>query len=213
MSEASVMIPNGSLRLEALFDQGNGVDAAVICHPHPLYGGSMDNNVVSALQKTLHDWGWGTLRFNFRGVGGSTGHHQGAQADAEDLLAVCQYLQQQGKKNLHLAGYSYGAWIGLKAMKLGLQPSTAILVSPPLDFLDFKGLAPPACPCLITVGNQDDFCAVASLKKWIVGAPEGRMPTLVEVLPHCDHFYEGREKLLGEKVTRFLGEDHWSNTA
>ncbi len=212
MSEKPLMIPSGNLLLEALYDEGNGIDIAVVCHPHPLYGGSMDNNVVTALRKAFHDRGWGSLRFNFRGVGGSTGHHRGAQSDAEDLLAVYQYIQQHGKNNLHLAGYSYGAWIGLKAMALGIQPNTAILVSPPLDFLDFRGLAPPSCPCLIMVGNQDDFCAVASLKKWIVGAPEGRMPTLVEVLPHCDHFYEGREKLLREKVTRFLEGDHWSKT-
>lgn len=207
MSEASVMIPNGSLRLETLCDEGNGVDAAVICHPHPLYGGSMDNNVVAALQKTLHDWGWGTLRFNFRGVGGSTGHHRGAQADAEDLLAVCQYAHQQGKKNLHLAGYSYGAWIGLRAMKLGLQPNTAILVSPPLDFLDFRGLAPPACPCLITVGDQDDFCTVASLRNWVASMPEGEGTAQVEILPQGDHFYCDQERLLSEKVTRFLHGD------
>jgi uncharacterized protein len=204
MSEASVTIASGNLLLEALVDLGNGVDTVVICHPHPLYGGSMDNNVVAALQKTVHDCGWGTLRFNFRGVGGSTGHHQGAQLDAEDLLAVCQYVQQQGKKTLHLAGYSYGAWIALRTMKSGLQPDTAILVSPPLDFLDFRGLQPPSCPCLITVGDEDDFCAVESLKKWVAGAPESQRPAFTEVLPHCDHFYWGREDLLAAKLAVFL---------
>jgi len=204
MSEAPVMIPNGNLLLEALFDQGDGVDVAVISHPHPLYGGSMDNNVVSVLQKALHDWGWGTLRFNFRGVGGSTGHHRGAQQDAEDLLTVFQYVTQQGTKTVHLAGYSYGAWIGLRTMKSGLQPDTAILVSPPLDFLDFKGLPPPSCPCLITVGNEDDFCTVESLKNWMVSMPEReRMPHL-EVLPHCDHFYGSDERLLAAKLEIFL---------
>ena len=165
MSEAPVTIPCGNLLLEALCDRGNSPAAAVICHPHPLYGGSMDNNVVAALQKTLRNGGWGTLRFNFRGVGGSTGQHRGAQADTDDLLCVFAYLQQQGSTAVHLAGYSYGAWIGLRAIKVGLEPDTAILVSPPLDFLDFRGLHPPSCPCLITLGDQDDFCTVASVKK------------------------------------------------
>jgi uncharacterized protein len=204
MSEAPVMISIGNFLVEALVDQGNGLDVAVICHPHPLYGGRMDNNVVSTLQKSLRDWGWGTLRFNFRGVGGSSGHHRGAQQDAEDLLTVCQYVQEQGKRSLHLAGYSYGAWIGLRTIKLGLDPDTAILVSPPLDFLDFRGLAPPLCPCLITVGDQDDFCAVGSLKKWIAGILDSQQPTLVEILPHCDHFYWGQEGLLGARVGAFL---------
>jgi uncharacterized protein len=204
MSEAPVMIPHGNLLLEALFDQGNGFEVAVILHPHPLYGGSMDNNVVSVLQKTLRDWGWGTLRFNFRGVGGSTGHHQGAQLDVEDLLAVCQYVQQQGKKTLHFAGYSYGAWIGLRAMKSGLQPNTAILVSPPLDFLDFRGLQPPSCRCLITVGDEDDFCTVESLKNWVVSTLERERTPHLESLLHCDHFYGGHERLLGAKLQVFL---------
>jgi alpha/beta superfamily hydrolase len=204
MSEEPVMIPCGMLLLEALFCPGSRADAAVICHPHPLYGGSMDNNVVSTLQKTLQNWGWGTLRFNFRGVGGSTGHHKGAQGDAEDLLTVFRYVRQQGKTNLHLAGYSYGAWIGLKAMKQGLQPNSATLVSPPLDFLDFSALQPPSCPCLITLGDQDDFCTVASLKKWVAPQSGVEDGALIEILPHCDHFYWGQERLLSEKITGFL---------
>jgi alpha/beta superfamily hydrolase len=204
MSEAPVMIPCGNLILEALFDPGSGTDVAVICHPHPLYGGSMDNNVVSALRKTLCNWGWGTLRFNLRGVGGSTGQHRGAQGDVEDLLTVFEYLRQQGKINVHLAGYSYGAWIGLRAMKQGLKANTAILVSPPVDFLDFKSLQPPSCPCFITVGDQDDFCAVDSLMKWVSSQSADEQRALVEIMPGCDHFYWDREKLLSEKVTGFL---------
>jgi uncharacterized protein len=204
MSEAPKTISMGSLSLEALFSAGKGTDVAVICHPHPLYGGSMDNNVVSTVRKTLHEWGWGTLRFNFRGVGGSSGQHRGAQQDAEDLMAVCRHIEEQGAKHLHFAGYSYGAWIGLRAMKMGLQADTAILVSPPLDFLDFGGLAPPPCSCLITAGDQDDFCAVASLKKWVADAPETLWPAATEILPHCDHFYWGREDLLATVLGAFL---------
>jgi uncharacterized protein len=205
MSEAAMTIPCGNLFLEVLFDQSNGIDTAIICHPHPLYGGSMDNNVVSALQKTLRNWGWSTLRFNFRGVGGSTGQHRGSQGDTEDLLTVFQYVQQQGMKNIHLAGYSYGAWIGLKAMKQGLRPNTAILASPPLDFLDFRNLQPPSCPCLITAGDQDDFCAVDSIMKWVSPQSGSERRALIEILPRCDHFYWGCEKLLSEKVIGFLG--------
>jgi uncharacterized protein len=207
MSEKPVMIPSGNLLLEGLHYEGNGVDIAVVCHPHPLYGGSMDNNVVAAIQKALREGGWGTLRFNFRGVGGSTGQHRGAQADADDLLAVIQYVQQQGKKKIHLAGYSYGAWIGLRAMKQGFQPNTAILVSPPLDFLDFRNLQPPSCSCLITVGDEDDFCAVESLTNWVTNVAEGERAAHVEILPHCDHFYWGHEALLARKVATFLGRN------
>lgn len=204
MPEAPLTIPCDNLRLEARLDQGGGDAVAVICHPHPLYGGSMDNNVVEALQKSLRKEGLGTLRFNFRGVGGSTGQHRGAQADVEDLLAVFQYLRQQGSRLIPFAGYSYGAWIGLRAMKEGLEPPLSILASPPLDFLDFRGLAPPSHPCLITLGEQDDFCAVASLENWIAPAREAGTGARLELLPGCDHFHWGFEKHLAEKVIGFL---------
>jgi uncharacterized protein len=204
MSEASVMIAIGNVLLEALVDHGNGVDTVVTAHPHPLYGGSMDNNVVAAIRKAVHDCEWGTLRFNFRGVGGSSGHHQGPSRDGEDLLAVCEYARKNGGRKIHFAGYSYGAWVGLKAMNVGFRPETAILVSPPLDFLDFKDLAPPQCPCLITVGDQDDFCAVASLKNWVADALESQWPPLVQILPQCDHFYRDRERPLAITVESFL---------
>jgi uncharacterized protein len=204
MPEASLTIPCGTLFLEARLERGSGPSVAVICHPHPLYGGSMDNNVVVALQKALRDGGLGTLRFNFRGVGGSTGQHRGAQADTEDLLAVFAYVRQQGSTVVHLAGYSYGAWIGLRAMQDGLNPDTAILASPPLDFLDFRGLPPPSCPCLIALGDQDDFCAVASVNDWVSPRSRAEDGAIVQILSGCDHFYWGFERLLAEKVMEFL---------
>lgn len=204
MAETSLTIPCENLLLEALFDPGGSPATAVVCHPHPLYGGSMDNNVVAVLQQTLRNWGWGTLRFNFRGVGGSTGQHKGAQGDVDDLLAVVKHLEQQGRHELHLAGYSYGAWIGLRAMKEGLDPVTRILASPPLDFLDFRALQPPLGPCLITLGDQDEFCTVASIMRWVSRQHERDNGPRMEILRGCDHFYWGHERLLAEKVTAFL---------
>jgi alpha/beta superfamily hydrolase len=119
-------------------------------------------------------------------------------------VAVWRHLEERGAKHLHFAGYSYGAWIGLRAMKMGLQVDTAILVSPPLDFLDFKGLAPPPGSCLITAGDQDDFCAVDSLKHWVADTAETPWPARIEILPHCDHFYWGLEDMLAIKIAAFL---------
>ncbi len=164
----------------------------------------MDNNVVTALQKVLSGSGWGTLRFNFRGVGGSGGQHRGSEGDVDDLMGVIRYLLEQEIKKVHFAGYSYGAWIGLKALKRGLALETMLLVSPPVDFLSFKDLQVPPIPCLITVGDRDEFCSLASLENWLSSQGMENSKLRVETIPHCDHFYWGREEALTRVVSDFL---------
>jgi uncharacterized protein len=208
VSEREVTIASGNHLLEAGYDQSEGGATAVICHPHPLYGGDMDNNVVLALKETLRIYGWGTLRFNFRGVAGSTGQHGGGQGDVEDLLAAAAFLRQQTQAPVHVAGYSYGAWIALKATRLGLQPATLILVSPPVDFLDFRDISLPDAACLITLGDRDDFCSIPSLTTWINAQRASESSRAVEIIPRCDHFYGGREADLSVAVVNFLQRQH-----
>ncbi|GLI34029.1 alpha/beta hydrolase [Desulforhabdus amnigena] len=212
MSEKFVKISAGNILLEAFYDRGRGEDAAVLHHPLPLYGGSMDNNVVLALQKVLSGWGWSTLRFNFRSVGRSGGNFNEKEGDVEDALAAAAYLRGQGHEAVHLAGYSYGAWIVLKAIQKGLDASSLVLVSPPLDFLDFKGLELPSKPCLITLGENDDFCSVASLEKWLKDQPGAANFVSRSILPQCDHFYWGVESRLSLEVKDFL-QAHFHSSA
>lgn len=204
MAEVSVAIPVGKIMLEALFHSGNLSDAAIICHPHPLYGGSMDNNVVSVLQAVLEEWGWGTLRFNFRGVGGSGGRHEEGLGEVDDVLGVAAYLAARGVKTIHLAAYSYGVWIGLGAIRKGLRAASALLISPPLDFLDFSGLRLPDVPCLITAGDRDSFCATGSLKSWLALQTVESDRLNVHILVGCDHFYWNHDELLSARVREFL---------
>lgn len=204
MPETLVTIPEGEMTLEGLHQPGKGLEAAVICHPHPLYGGDMGNNVVSILQEVLEEWGWGTLRFNFRGVGGSGGRHDGGRGEVDDLLAAVDYLERQGVTAVHLAAYSFGVWIGLKALPQGLQPASAILVSPPLDFLDFAGLRLPAAPCLVAAGDRDGFCAAGSLERWLAAQAPGKERVDVQILRGCDHFYWNQGDLLAVRIREFL---------
>ncbi|MCE5244792.1 MAG: alpha/beta hydrolase [Syntrophobacteraceae bacterium] len=204
MSEAYVSVQAGDVSLEALHEPGKSGAGAVLCHPHPLYGGDMGNNVVSALQAALSGLGWGTLRFNFRGVGRSGGTYGEGVAEAADVAAAAAYLAGRGTQAVHLAGYSFGAWVVLKAIREGFRPESTTLVSPPLDLLDFSGLIPPPAPCLIVVGDRDDFCAADSLKKWLASRPDSAEAPVVEILARCDHFYRGKENLLREKVSGFV---------
>lgn len=205
MPEIDVTIPSGNIRLEGRVDEAPGGDWVVLCHPHPQYGGNMDNNVVWSLKKVLRGWGWQTLRYNSRGVGESSGVYGGGEGETEDLLAVVQFaLEQGGGLRIHLAGYSYGAWIGLKAIARGFETDSIILVSPPMDFIGFDGLSIPEVPCLITLGTKDSFCSTKSLDDWVKGLNPPTSLTTVDLIPGCDHFYWGWESTLASKIEAFL---------
>lgn len=214
MAEQSLMIPvDEQVKVEARLIRGTLPKSAVICHPHPLYGGNMDNNVVLAAQAIFQRLGWNVVRFNFRGVGHSSGQHANGMGERADLEAVCRFLRSQpGEPDgppdkagiLCLVGYSFGAWVAMGAVNDGLTTDSLILVSPPLDFMRFDGLPLPPIPCLITLGECDDFCRVASLRHWLECAPQTGIQRQVSTFSGVDHFYSGREGLLQEEIKGFL---------
>lgn len=197
-----ISVEGGGLTLEGLLQQGRIGRNAVLCHPHPLLGGNMQNNVVGAAGRAFAGEGWGTLRFNFRGVGGSGGQPAQNLKDAEDLAVVSEYLKDRQPGQIDFAGYSYGAWAVMQAVRLGLTPDSLVLVSPPLDFISFEGLELPQIPALVIAGNQDEFCSLGSLRKWLSARPDA--PVSLEIIPYADHFYWGLEELLAKKITEFL---------
>ncbi len=204
MSRSAVTIPCGAVQLEAEIQRGMGTEVAVICHPHPLYGGNMDNNVVTALAEVCASLGWTTLRFNFRGVGASTGAYGDGDGETQDLMAVVGYARQEVGNRVHLIGYSFGAWVVLNGIRKGLEAATVTLASPPVDFMDFSGLTPPARPTLIVVGDSDPFCAVPSLNSWLIRSSDSPVQPQVVIVPGCDHFYWGFESRLAREVAAFV---------
>ena len=204
MSTNRVMIPCRNLLLEAVITETGGSDVAVVCHPHPLYGGDMDNNVVVALDACLVKAGWSTVRFNFRGVGSSTGTYGEGAAEADDLAAAISYVEKRGARRVHLVGYSFGAWVVLAGLKRGLPAASTILASPPLDFMDFQPLELSGGPTLIILGDCDSFCAVQSLHRWLEGQPSLAIPPRLAIVPGCDHFYWGFEDQLQQQVSAFV---------
>jgi alpha/beta superfamily hydrolase len=204
MAEEPVEIPveSGRISIEGLFEQGRIGRNAVICHPHPLYGGNMHNNVVQTARQTFAGLGWATLRFNFRGTGASGGHPAQGLKDAADLIAVSEFLRARSPGRIDFAAYSYGAWAAMEAIRMGLSPDSLILISPPLDFISFEGLRLPDVPGLLTIGNQDRFCSLQSLRAWLSTQPDA--PVTLEIFPRADHFYWGAERELSAKIEAFL---------
>ncbi len=209
MAQTRLTIPSGHLSLEAEHSEGKENKVCIVLHPHPQYGGSMDNNVVRALQRTLNALGWNTLLYNSRGVGASGGYYDNGRGESTDLLAVAGFAgEMHPGSRLYIAAYSFGVWVALKSLvEQALNPDALMLVAPPVDFVSFQGLTLPPVPTLVTVGDADGFCSLSSLERWMSGAgPLGARDSLtLEIIPQCDHFFWGNEKTLSAVVSQFAG--------
>lgn len=188
--------------VEALLDepQGEVVGTAVIAHPHPLFGGTMNNKVVQTLARAFVQCGWRAVRFNFRGVGASQGAHDGGPAEAQDMLQVVKQVAPQGP--LALAGFSFGAFVTTHVV-VGLgerQPDKLVLVGTAASRFDVAPV-PVAVHehTLVLHGEQDDTVPLDSVMNW---ARPQHLP--VTVIPGVEHFFHGQLPLLKTLVVRHL---------
>jgi uncharacterized protein len=191
--------PVGSLETVAEEPDGIAGDTyAVVCHPHPLHGGTLDNKVVTTLARALQGAGIPTLRFNFRGVGASTGTFDGGAGETEDAAAVASYgaVRWPGRR-LVLAGFSFGAYV---ALRLALERETArlITVAPPVGRFDFSGFSAPKCPWLIVQGDADDVVDPGKVFAWAAALT----PKPAVVVAHgVGHFFHGHLMELRDAVS------------
>jgi alpha/beta superfamily hydrolase len=181
------------LSLEARFIPGTVDAGAVITHPHPLYRGSMNNNVVWTAVRAFGERGWSTLRFNFRGVGASTGSYGGGLAEVEDVTAAVAFLKSRVPGPCFLLGSSFGASVAARALLQGLDAAGAVFISPPIAFMELTFLPETPGLSLIVAGDHDDLCPLADLENLF----RTRQPAVdIRVVSGTDHFYGGREEEL-----------------
>ncbi len=205
--EERVTFQASNLNLEGLLStpDGGGEKGVVLCHPHPLYGGNMYNNVVSALAEALQKQNMVTLRFNFRGSGQSEGEHGGGEVEGEDVQAAVSYLlSRQAVSTLVVAGYSFGASVGLRAGAADTRVTTLVGVAFPVGMLDSSFLPSCAKAKLLVAGDQDSFCPLPALKDLLAQCPE---PKDMAVVPGADHFFWGREAEVARAVVDFLARE------
>jgi uncharacterized protein len=207
-SEQRVRFACGPLVLEGALSlpspAAHPVPGAVLCHPHPLHGGTMDNAVVRALADALAARAFAVLRFNFRGVGGSGGDHGGGDAEVEDVGAALDVLGSRpevDRARLGVAGYSFGAAVGLRAGCADPRVRALALVAPPLEAFPMHEGVSCAVPKLVVAGTRDEYCPVPLRQAWVAAAAEPKWT--VEVLG-ADHFFGGRETEVGEAASSFL---------
>jgi len=203
LSSFPVTIPGPSGDLEGKVDcaAGNPQGGAVICHPHPLYGGTLQNKVVHTLAKSLATNNRTAVRFNFRGVGISAGEYDEGVGETDDALAVVDWLAaHQSSLPLTLAGFSFGSFVALQAAAQ-VQPAALITVAPPVRMFDFENLSSIDCPWLLIQGDEDEVVDVSSVVNW-VGNLEN--PPQLEIMHGGSHFFHGKLLELRSLCDEFL---------
>jgi len=206
--QSAVTFKTNGLNFEGVVAQPEAhagpMPGVVVCHPHPLYGGNMDSNVVLAVAFALAERGFATLRFNFRGVGSSEGRHGKGQVEQQEVLGALELMKAwpgvDGRR-LGVAGYSFGASVVLDNPALHRKARAFALISPPLRALESTELGTNDHPILVVVGDQDKL------------AQSDRFPSVLESFDHpptchvvagADHFWFGYEDQLAPQVAEFF---------
>jgi len=179
----------------------DGKRVALLCHPHPLYEGTMDNKVVHTLARAFHDTGFATLRFNFRGVGNSEGEHDEGAGETEDTVLLAAWLGKQfPDARLSLAGFSFGGMIAAKAAS-GLKPETLVTVAPAVGFIKSGDAAGPGAPWLLVQGGQDEVIDPQVVTDW---AGTLAAPPEIIMIAGTGHFFHGQLVTLRQHVVDWL---------
>jgi alpha/beta superfamily hydrolase len=200
----SLFLDGPAGRIEALLNAGseNATHAALVCHPHPMFGGTMHNKVVFHAMKALNSFGFPVLRFNFRGTGLSQGEHNHGVGETDDVRIALDWLDREFHLPLIFAGFSFGAAIGLRAACPDDRVKAMIGLGLPLNPVDepsYELHFLQSChkPKLFVSGSRDQFGASAKLESLVNSLPEPRELVIIE---SADHFFEGRLREMREAV-------------
>ena len=211
----SLFLDGPAGRLEALLNAGtdNATHAALVCHPHPLFGGTLHNKVVFHTMKALNSFGFPVLRFNFRGAGLSQGAHDQGNGEVDDVRTALDWLDAEYHLPLLFAGFSFGAAVGLRAACSDARVRAAIGVGTPVvpvaeateepRVYALEFLKDCAKPKLFVSGGRDQFGPRAKLEALVASLPE---PKKLVVIEGADHFFEGRLRELREAIEAWVTE-------
>lgn len=186
--ELSITIECGNIKLEGSLRKNRSQNAVIICHPHPLYGGNMDNPVVMAIADSFFEKGFTTLRFNFRGTCNSSGMFDNGKGEQDDIRAAISWLLENDYQKISLAGYSFGAKMNALVVSKGCKIEDHIMVSPPVGFMSFDDIKEMFSTGLIITGANDEIApsqlVQGHINRW-------QIDPRYEIIKDCDHFYSG----------------------
>jgi hypothetical protein len=200
----SLLLDGPAGRLEALLNTGtqHATHAALVCHPHPLYGGTLHNKVVFHAMKALNKFGYPVLRFNFRGAGLSQGEHDHGIGEMDDVRAALDWVDREFHLPMIFAGFSFGAAVGLGVACADARVQAVIGLGLPVGAVDdrvYDFEFPKDCrkPKLFVSGDRDQFGPRTKLEAIVQALPE---PKKLVIIEGADHFFEGRLRELREAI-------------
>ncbi|MBK7932112.1 MAG: alpha/beta fold hydrolase [Pyrinomonadaceae bacterium] len=202
--KGNLYIPASHGRLEAILKEPSGErrGVALVCHPHPLGGGTMHNKVVFRAAAGLVDAGLATLRFNFRGVGDSTGKHNEVEGGREDVRDALDYLAgEYANEDLTLAGFSFGSRTGMEVGMADERAKRLISIGTPVDkYGDYEFLLGVTKPILFVHGSRDEFGSVENLRLLTDKIPHAE----VVIFENCGHFFDDHLNELRETIREWV---------
>jgi len=208
MRQNAMTFSCGDLQLEGILgrpDDGPAlIPGVVICHPHPLRGGNMNNNLVLAVYTALVEQGYAVLRFNFRGVGNSQGTHTEGQEEPQDAIAALNALKDQpgvDGDRLGLAGYSFGTGVILSSLAAYDDPKAFVLLAAPIRYLETPGVMEDTRPKLFVCGDRDHVAPREELESKVAGLGQRAECRIVE---GADHFWGGLETEAADHAVKFF---------
>jgi hypothetical protein len=206
VNEHKVLIPSsiGNLEGQMIESESNLPFGIVICHPHPMFGGTMANDIVRAVYKYFGNQGYPALRFNFRGVGNSPGWFTDGEGEREDAISAVQFLcsQQPAIERILIIGYSFGAMIGASIIDEMDIIWGYIAISYPFTMLPrYISQAQSSKPKLFLMGEQDDYTSIEAFRTNFDLMPE---PKTQQLFPNVDHFWQGSETQLCSSIENWI---------
>ena len=172
---------------------------AVICHPHPLYQGTMDNKVVSMSASAFRALGMPSVRFNYRGVGKSEGSYGEGIGETEDLYALLDWLQTVRPGPIWLAGFSFGGYVAYRAAANRSEVTELLTIAPGITRFDMQGLSEPTIPWVVIQGEADEVIEPSAVYAWLDSV---KAPRTLYKLPAVGHFFHGQLVTLKDLIIK-----------
>ncbi len=198
-------------RLEGRYQATGAADApiALMLHPHPQHGGTMNNKVVYTLYHAFARRGFSVLRFNFRGVGRSQGSFDRGEGELSDAASALDWLQSYhpNARECWIAGFSFGAWIGMQLLMRRPEIASFVSVSPPAGMFDFSFLAPCPSSGLVVQGGSDQLISEPAVRK-LVDKLQHQRDIVIDyrVVPEANHFFADHMEVLAQEVERYVAK-------